>query len=360
MATNQEDYYAEFENREEPVGGYAQLGENRFLSLEDIVNNYMVLYADDDSHGGRSMRTKVEAFAQRAIQEYNYDTLRVQTWEYEVIDRASFPMPQDFVELIGINFVDENGIERWLNPRKDSGNPRSPIQFNTTPTWSETESYAEGDYVRYRVVASDPWTVYVASDNIAMGTIPTTPGTNWTEVDQGESGYVYDSNGNLIFAEDNSYTKTKFDEASRNFRPEVLTGLGFDNRGEGIIGSYGKRYYADTERRTSNPTFYVNERDGVIDLDPILIGHVINLSYVSDGLSKDLSEIKVHKFAEQGIYEFIYYEMIARSSKVPANEKERAKRRMVAKQRQAKLRLMGLSPRDIIQTLRSQARWIKT
>ena len=108
----------------------------------------MVLYSDEDNHGGIALRRKVEAFAQRGIQEYSYDTFKVKDWEYEVIDRATFPMPIDYVELVGMNYVDENGVERWLSPRKNSSNPTSPLQFNNTLTWDSTSSYGHGMIVK--------------------------------------------------------------------------------------------------------------------------------------------------------------------------------------------------------------------
>ena len=367
MATTDNTYYSEFEGRST---GPSTLGENRFISLEDIVNNYMVLYADESNHGGTAKRMKVEAFAQRAIQEYSYDTFRVQTWEYEVIDRATFPMPQDFVELVGINYVDEYGVERSLRPRSRSSNPRSPFQYDNTVVWSETANYVEGDPVRYTPDGETVPRIYYAligQEQVPedmpelrnRNRQPDTATTYWQEGSYGETGYIYDEAGSIIFAEDTSYTKTQYDEQNRT---QNLLGGNLEDgtqRSYGY-GYYGKRFYADASELNANPTYYVNDRNGVIDLDPVLIGEVINLTYISDGLSADLNEVKVHKFAEQAVYEFIYYEMISHSSRVPANEKERAKRRMVAKNRQAKLRLMDLSPRDLIQVLRNQSTWIKT
>ena len=361
MAT-EEQYYAEFEGRST---GPSELGNYQFITLEDIINNYMVLYSDEDNHGGTALRRKVEAFAQRGIQEYSYDTFKVKDWEYEVIDRATFPMPIDYVELVGMNYVDENGVERWLSPRKNSSNPTSPLQFNSTPDWMADLAYASGTYVRVDVSGEGERTTYVifrAADDIPMDAPQPTveqPG-NWVMVDSGDNGYVYNSDGSIIVYEDISTTQQRFDTNDARRNPQILSGTqaGYNNF-NGYF-DYGRRYYASTETLNSNPTYYINDRNGVIDLDPILIGEVINLKYISDGLSSDLSEIKVHKFAEQAIYEYIYFEMIARNSRIPANEKERAKRRMVAKHRQAKLRLMGLSPRDLIQTLRAQAKWIKT
>ena len=359
MAT-EEQYYAEFEGRST---GPSELGNYQFITLEDIINNYMVLYSDEGNHGGTALRRKVEAFAQRGIQEYSYDTFKVKDWEYEVIDRATFPMPIDYVELVGINYVDENGVERWLSPRKNSSNPTSPLQYNNTPEWEPNIAYASGTYVRHTYNGLDGMSITgifrAVGDVEATETEPQND-PSWTEVDNGDNGYVYNSDGSIIVYEDISTTQQRFDTNDARRNPQILSGTqaGYNNF-NGYF-DYGRRYYASTETLNSNPTYYINDRNGVIDLDPILIGEVINLKYISDGLSSDLSEVKVHKFAEQAIYEYIYFEMIARNSRIPANEKERAKRRMVAKHRQAKLRLMGLSPRDLIQTLRAQAKWIKT
>ena len=348
-------YYGPFEGRSTDP---SELGENRFISLEDIINNYMVLYVDSDNHGNVS-RTKVEAFAQRGIQEYSYDTFKVKTWEYEVIDRATFPMPQDFVELVGMNYVDERGIERWVHPRRNSSNPRSPLQFDNTPTWDENALYDNGDVVRIMLDGETSTRVFVYLGADQTNSEPSLTNTDWQEGSYGDNGYVYNSAGNIIFFENSSYTKEQYDETHR--RQTLLGGNLSDgtHRAQGY-GYYGKRYYSAGGDLNANPSYYINDRDGVIDLDPVLIGEVINLTYVSDGLSSDLSEVKVHKFTEQALYEFIYFEMIARSSKIPANEKQRAQRRMFAKKREAKLRLMNLSPRDMIQILRNQSKWIKT
>ena len=355
MATTDNTYYSEFEGRST---GPSELGENRFISLEDIVNNYMVLYADESNHGGTAKRMKVEAFAQRAIQEYSYDTFRVQTWEYEVFDRATFPMPQDFVELVGINYVDDYGVERSLRPRSRSSNPRSPFQYQNTLLWDEDTIYNAGDPVRITLDGETSERVFISLIDNNQNSEPSLTNTDW-QLGSGDNGYLYNSQGQIIFAEDTSYTKTQYDEQNRT---QNLLGGNLEDGTQRTYGYgyYGKRFYAEASELNANPTYYVNNRNGVIDLDPVLIGEVINLTYISDGLSGAMSEIKVHKFAEQAVYEFIYFEMIAHSSKVPANEKERAKRRMVAKNRQAKLRLMELSPRDLIQVLRNQSTWIKT
>ena len=285
---------------EEIVGAENALGDNRFISLEDIVNNYMVLYVDKDTHGSSS-RLKVEAFAQRAIQEFSYDTFAIKSLEYQIGDLPRIPMPQDFVSLVALNTVDSNGLERWMVERKDSSNPAS----------------------------------YLQNDN----GVP-----------------LFNSETGAWLQEDGSVTNERFNN------PDFRGDRNVTYAGDSQYERYGQRYYLNTERVSNAYTYVINEADGTIEVDNRLMedGQIITLKYVSDGLSSDLREIKVHKFAEQAIYDSIYYENIARMLNVPANEKERAKRRMKGKMKQTKLRLSNISPRDLLQTLRAQAQWIKT
>ena len=186
--------------------------------------------------------------------------------------------------------------------------------------------------------------------------------TNWEFIGRSDrgTGYVYDDDGNVSFVSGFSVTKERWDMFDDQRRGSDINSPVGAYTTEGGYYTYGKRYYLDTETVNQNPTYWVNENEGVIELDAALIGEVITVRYVSDGLSSDFSEIQVHKFCEQALYDTMYFEMIARRNDVPANEKERAKRRMVAKKREAKLRLSPISPRELIQTYRTQARWIKT
>lgn len=300
-----------------------ELGYYQFISLEDIINNYMVLYTDDDMNGS-SMRRKVEAFAQRAIQEFSYNTFKVSSFEFVVNDSFILPLPQDYVDLVNISWVDSYGTERWMIQRLDSGAPDSALQD--------------------------------------------------------EAQYIYDAEGNLIFDNLNSKTLARLNndptddeqydgsESVERFNEfnqgstqrEFQSGERLFTGNRGSYSTYGKRYYQDNQQANSNATYVVMENDGVIYLEPSIAGEVVTLRYVSDGLSKDLSETKVPKLTEQAIYDSIYYEMIQRSNKVSANEKDRARKRAKGKMREAKLRLSPINKRELMQVLRGQSVWIKT
>ena len=346
------------------------LGDGQFLSLEDIINNYIVLYADEDAHGGMPKRVKLEALAKRAIQEFSYDTFRVKDWEYTVGENARIPFPQDMVEFARLGWVDRYGIQRWLVPRKDNTNPRSTLQTEgrADSVWNPVLRYLPGQFVS---IVDGSNTRYFRRTSVAPLTNPS-PLTNsmeWTEITDIDdipetSGFLYDEEGNQTFADNTSHSILQYDANSLRARGNANITPNLNNLSqyttEGGFYTYGKRYYLDTETVNTNPTYIISTEDGAIDVDTSLIGYTIVLWYVSDGLSDDPAEINIPKFAEEAIYDSIYYDYIARKSDVPANEKERARRKMIAKRRQAKLRLSDITPRELLQTLRGQARWIKT
>lgn len=288
------------------IDALPELGYYQFISLKEIIDNYVVLYGDDDNHGSKPMLTKIQAFAQRAIQEFSYNIFKVQSFEVTVNDQCLIPYPQDYIDTVSLSYVDEQGEERWMVPRLNSGAPRSVI----------TDDDVDND-----------------------------------------SNYVYDDEGNLQYASRTSTTVENWNE-----RPEATEQLSRGNLGyTGSYATYGKRYWQDGQADgNQNPTYVLNDEQGVIYLEPRVQGETITLRYTSDGLGGTPDEIRVPKQAEQAIYDSIYYESIVRSSKVPANEKQRAKTRMNGKRREAKLRLGTFSKRELHLILRGQANWIKT
>ena len=310
------------------IDSLPELGYYQFVSLEDIVNNYFVLYGDEDLHSGGKKRTRIEAFAQRSIQEFSYNVFKVKELEQVVNDQFIIPFPQDYVSLVSISYVDAYGTERWLINRPDSGAPQSLLQDGE----SDDYAYTYDDDGR------------LITDNLNSRTIALL-NNDPTDDEQ------YDGAATLDRYDEFNAGATQRRELSAD---AVVTGY------SGSYSTYGKRYYEDTQTANQNATYVVNDTDGVIYLEPSVAGEVVTMRYVTDGLGGTPQEIKVHKFAEQAIYDSIYYEMIARSTTVPANEKERAKRKMIGKTREAKIRLSPVSRREMLQNLRGQSTWIKT
>ena len=53
-----------------------QTGQYQFVSLDNIINQFMVVYVGEEKLIGSARKTDVAFHAQRAISELNYDTLK--------------------------------------------------------------------------------------------------------------------------------------------------------------------------------------------------------------------------------------------------------------------------------------------
>ena len=69
----QEEYYlgpdGVWDSNDENYGGY------QFVSISDIINNFMVIYVGQEKIITKVKRTDVAFHAQQAIQEFSFDTL---------------------------------------------------------------------------------------------------------------------------------------------------------------------------------------------------------------------------------------------------------------------------------------------
>ena len=106
-------------------------GNYRYISLSDIVNNFMVSYVGKDKIIPRIKRTDVLFHAKRGIQEFSYDITKVEKiQEVEVGSNLSVLMPQDYVDYIQISRIDNAGIERPLYPMRFTSIPTESILQN--------------------------------------------------------------------------------------------------------------------------------------------------------------------------------------------------------------------------------------
>ena len=86
-------------------GGY------QFVSLEDIINQFIVAYVGDDKLLSKVKRTDVAFHAQRALQELSFDTFKsCKAQEITVPASLQMTLPQDYVNYTKISWVDSAGI----------------------------------------------------------------------------------------------------------------------------------------------------------------------------------------------------------------------------------------------------------
>ena len=77
-------------------------GSYQYVPLEDIVNNFMLMYVGDEELIGHNIdKYKVIFHAKRGIQELNYDASREsKTVEFIIDSSLQIILPSDYVNLV--------------------------------------------------------------------------------------------------------------------------------------------------------------------------------------------------------------------------------------------------------------------
>mgnify|MGYP003635113067 FL=1 len=280
-------------------------GSYAYTKLDDIINNFLVAYVGAGKLIPSVKRTDLIFFAKRAMQEFSYDTLKsIKSQELNIPPSLSLPMPQDYVNYVKMSWVDNSGIKHVMYPTTLTSNPyRNPVQdSNGIPT----------------------------QDNFGNNTL----GTSITEE-------RWDSNG-----------IGRINNALKSDLSPIFDGLGnLQTRS----GAYG----LDPKLAQVNGWFTINERQNTFSFSNDLVGRLIILEYVSDGLAYDL-DTKVPKMAEEAMYAYMSHAIMSTRSGQPEYVINRLSREKTAKLRNAKIRLSNIKLEEISQVMRGKSKWIKS
>ena len=122
----QQEYYSGSNH-----GGY------QFVSLEDVINQFMVIYVGEDKIIPKAKRLDVAFHAQRALAELSFDTFKsFKAQEIAVPATLQMTLPQDYVNYTKISWVDSAGIKHLLHPTSKTSNPPSIVQDATNGIYS--------------------------------------------------------------------------------------------------------------------------------------------------------------------------------------------------------------------------------
>jgi|TARA_R110000796_G_scaffold37102_3_gene93815 hypothetical protein len=284
-------------------------GNYQFVSLDEIISSFMVVYVGEGKILSKASRTDVQFHGMRAIQELSYDILRShKAYEIEVPNTLVMYLPQDYVNYTKIVRVDSSGIEKPLYP---TGKTSNPFPINQ----SDAGSYIFG---------SGTGEILSSSTSGVSATNPHTSDTrtNFNTIESSSQDYDYNNTDHF----------------------------GLDQR--------GRRYGLDPQHAQSNGTFYIDNSTGFIHFSSDLAGKTITLKYISDGLGTD-SEMVVHKFAEEAIYKHIMYGLISGRTGIPEYIVQRYKKERFAESRKAKIRLSNIKMEEFTQVLRGISKPIK-
>lgn len=288
---------------ENNYGGY------EYVTLNDIINNFLVAYVGAGKIVSDVKRTDVIFHAKRGLQEFSYDTLKsIKSQELSVPPSLSVPLPQDYVNYVKVSWIDKLGVKHQIFPTQLTSNPyTTPVQDNNgIPIQDNYEENLQGSSQ-----TEERWSVANKSkiNNIASL-------KNYNEGLDGEN-YWWDD-GNF----------------------------------------FGRAYGLDPQNANINGYFTLNPREGKISFSSDLVGALIILEYISDGLAYDM-DTKVPKMAEEAMYKHIMYSIISTRANQPEYVVQRFKRERSAELRNTKIRLSNIKLSEVIQQMRGKSKWIK-
>lgn len=104
-------------------------GEYQFVKMTDIINNFMIMNVGDDKLINDIPRYQVIHHLKRAIQELNYSALKeVVQLEIELGSTLKITMPEDFVQVSKVSFIDKYGRLHPLTENTFYATPRAYLQ----------------------------------------------------------------------------------------------------------------------------------------------------------------------------------------------------------------------------------------
>ena len=281
-----------------------------YIKLNDVINNFQVAYVGAGKNIPSVKRTDLIFHAKRAMQEFSYDTLNsIKSQELSIPPSLSVVIPQDYVNYVKMSWVDSMGVKRPIYPANNlTINPGSmPLQDSVgVPTQDNFGENLEGTSIIE---------------------------ARWARADD-----------NLLNGQANNLRQINFDYD------------GYDNSRD--IGQ-GQLYGLDLQYSQTNGWFTINHREGKMSFSNNLASALIILEYISDGLAYDL-DTKVPKMAEEAMYAYMHYAVVASRSGQPEYVINRLNREKVSKLRNAKIRLSNIKLDEIVQVMRGKSKWIKS
>jgi hypothetical protein len=106
-------------------------GNYQFISLTDIINQFMLVYVGEDKIIPKAKRLDVAFHAQRALAELSFDTFKsCKAMEITVPATLQMVLPRDYVNYTKISWVDSAGIKRLIYPTSKTSNPFPSLYQN--------------------------------------------------------------------------------------------------------------------------------------------------------------------------------------------------------------------------------------
>jgi len=293
---------------EQNYGSYA------YVSLNDIVNNFIVAYVGAGKLIPSVKRTDLIFHAKRGLQEFSYDTLKsIKSQELTIPHSLSLPLPQDYVNYVRTSWIDSLGVQHIIYPTNNLTD--SPYKMPLQDTKGVPVQDQFDDNIETTSVTEERWkTNNTSLINQEFNQDQYNMGLDWW-------GYNWGYGGDFFWG-------------------------------------YGQLYGNDPKTAQVNGWFNLNEREGKMSFSSNLRDQIIILEYISDGLAYD-NDTKVPKMAEDALYAYMSHAVLASRINQPEYIIQRLKREASAKLRNTKIRLSNIKLDEIVQVMRGKSKWIK-
>lgn len=285
-------------------------GSYQYVSLYDIVNNFLLMYYGNHSLINNEEKYKILFHAKRAVQELNYDAFKeVKALELTVASNLIFVLPSDYVNWVRISLYKDG----YLRPLTEN--------------------------------------IQVLSANAYL---------------QDNKGFLlFDQNGNILSPQN---SQIDFQRLTNQKKDIYLNPNSPYNGQEGwymdglwyFQFTIGSRFGLNTETANFNPTFNIDKKKGVINFSSDMMEQSCILEYISDGMENgDDSLVTVNKLFESYIYAYIQYEIVNSKLGVQEYVVARARKNKSALLRNAKIRISNIHPGRLLMNLRGMDKMIK-
>lgn len=274
---------------------------HNYVSLREVIVDYM-LTMDEDDYASSATEYAIRNIALRGIREFGFDVQpSVRSLKRPLQSNNTIILPDDFVDVIKIGTVDENGIVRAFAENKN---------LNISQAYD---------------------------DNININ-------------NQSSSGGLDDSGqtGNRRYIPDNQIENRKDDLTATNSEAnnEDIDWYIFENYL--YQGSLGRMYGLGGGKLRG--TYRINYDQNRIEIDSEAGVTEVVIEYISDAARS--TDPVIHVYAEEALRAFIYYKIVERKSSVPAGEKARARQEYYNERRKARGRLSNFSKTEALNVIR--------
>ena len=285
-----------------------------YVPLRDVIEDF-VLTIDEDDYIRNANDVVIRNTALRGIREFGFDvTSRVKSIKADISSNSTVALPDDFVDLIKIGVVDEDGVIRVFAENKN---------INTSRRLKSTTDF----------------------DNAAQDELETAETLN-NDSEAGPMGT--DNNGhpdNTIADTINDRSATTGTTSGDDFEYYVFENYLYQ-------GGMGRVYGAGGGHMRGQ--YRINFDEARIEIDTESGSSQVVMEYVSDE-ARSTNPI-IHVYAEEALRSCMYYRLIERKTNVPLAEKARARQEYYNERRKAKARISNFSKSEALKTIRKNFR----